>query len=258
MIRNLIRSSGLYVHLKYLRKKFFPSATQQLEKKLIPARLSFYNQFVNVGDICFDVGANIGNRTEIFLALGAKVIAVEPQRQCVQMLKLRFGNKIHLLQVALGMSEASAKMYISETSEISSLSKDWIDSVSKSRFSNSQWTKKETVRISTLDRLIATYGLPRFCKIDVEGYEQEVLMGLSQPIEFISFEYTIPERMGSVAECLAQLSKLGNFECNYTVGEQMELKFPQWVSQETLMKTLIQISNEELFGDVYIHFISIP
>ena len=38
------------------------------------------------------------------------------------------------------------------------------------------------VPATTLDELIAAYGIPAFVKIDVEGMEHEVLAGLSQPV----------------------------------------------------------------------------
>jgi FkbM family methyltransferase len=252
MIKKILRNTGLYVYLQYWRRKYFPTDGQREEQRLLADKLIFYKQFLKPGDLCFDVGANIGNRTEAFLALDAKVVAIEPQSTCTQMLRLRFGNKIKLINMALGEKEANGAMYVSNTSEISSLSKDWIDSVSKSRFKTSKWDKKETVKITTLDKLIASIGLPRFCKIDVEGYEEEVLKGLTQPIEFISFEYTIPERLDSFLNCLSQLSKIGNFDCNYSVGEQMKLEFDIWVSQETLIKKIREISKESLFGDIYV------
>jgi len=42
----------------------------------------------------------------------------------------------------------------------------------------------------TLDAAtIETFGKPFYCKIDVEGWELDVLKGLSQPIPLISFEF---------------------------------------------------------------------
>jgi FkbM family methyltransferase len=257
MFKKILRSTGIYPYLKYWRKKYFPSQTQIEEKNLLGEKILFYKQFIKSGDLCFDVGANIGNRTEAFLALGAAVIAVEPQPECFKMLQLRFGNKIKVVKGALGEKEAEGVMYVSESSEISSLSKDWIDSVSKSRFKTSSWNQRESVKITTMDNLLKAYGMPRFCKIDVEGYEEEVLKGLSQPIECISFEYTIPERLKSISSCLNRLSTIGTYNCNYTIGEQMNFEFQRWVSKSELIDRLTQISSNILFGDIYVRFINI-
>ena len=43
----------------------------------------FYAQFIQPGDLCFDLGAHLGNRANAWLALGAKIVAVEPQPSCV-------------------------------------------------------------------------------------------------------------------------------------------------------------------------------
>ena len=53
--------------------------------------LRFYSRFIHKGDLCFDVGAHMGNRTEIFLKLGANVIAVEPQEDCINQLREKIG-----------------------------------------------------------------------------------------------------------------------------------------------------------------------
>jgi FkbM family methyltransferase len=254
MIRSILKRLGLLVFIKYLRKKYFPSASQLADNRLIPQRLKFYEQFIRKGDLCFDVGANIGNRTEIFLKLGAHVVAVEPQDECAEMLKLRFNNKIQLIQGALGDKEGEEIIFISETSEVSSLSKDWIDTVSQSRFSNVQWDRQKKVSVTTLDNMIKQYGKPKFCKIDVEGYEENVLFGLSSAIPFVSFEYTIPERLNNVAGCLARLSTFGQCSCNFTIGENMKLEYSNWVTSEELLRKLKEISSQAAFGDVYVKF----
>lgn len=52
--------------------------------------LVHYRQFVKSGDLVFDVGANVGNRTAVFLRLGARVVAVEPHASCVAELTNRW------------------------------------------------------------------------------------------------------------------------------------------------------------------------
>jgi hypothetical protein len=38
----------------------------------------FYRRFIRPGDLVFDVGANVGKRSAVFLDLGATVVAIEP------------------------------------------------------------------------------------------------------------------------------------------------------------------------------------
>ena len=50
---------------------------------LIPRRQrplrALYGEFVAPGDLAFDIGAHVGNRTRALVALGCRVVAVEPQ-----------------------------------------------------------------------------------------------------------------------------------------------------------------------------------
>lgn len=64
-------------------RKWFPSAVQkQAEFREVQRKTAFYSSFIKQGDICFDVGANVGNRITPLLHIGAKAAAVEPQQQC--------------------------------------------------------------------------------------------------------------------------------------------------------------------------------
>ena len=109
---------------------------------LLQNMCAFYSQFIKSDELCFDIGANIGNRCEVFLAIGANVLAVEPQRNCILELKKIFesNNKFVLLEKAVGRNEGQAEMFISDTHVLSSLSSHWIESVKKSgRFSTIKW-----------------------------------------------------------------------------------------------------------------------
>ena len=153
--------------------------------------LDFYSQFITKEDLCFDVGANYGNRTEIFLGLGAKVVCIEPQQSCLRKLRRLFQKHkdVIIVDKALGDHEGYGEINICEEEPtISTMSDKW---KYDGRFSNNyKWEKRQQVAITTLENLIALYGLPKFCKIDVEGFEKSVIRGLTTPIPFISFEFT--------------------------------------------------------------------
>lgn len=215
--------------------------------------LAFYSQFVKQGDLCFDVGANLGNRTEVFLALGAKVVAVEPQPDCALQLEIKYeGQGVTTIRKALGKQEGATPMFISNVSPISSLSEEWISSVRNSgRFSMFEWNDGTLIEITTLDALIAQYGKPSFCKIDVEGYEYQVLQGLSQPIEALSFEFT-PEIIEPTVNCISYLNQLGDYCYNISLKESMELSLSEWVDREEILSHLpFHSSDITLFGDIY-------
>jgi FkbM family methyltransferase len=217
--------------------------------------LEFYRGFVSAGDVVFDVGANIGNRVKILLRLGARVVAVEPQRECAKVLRAVFGRdpQFVLVEKALGAAEGQAEIMISDANTISSLSREWMDAVVDSgRFGDQRWDRTQPVALTTLDRLIEQYGDPAFVKIDVEGFEYEVVKGLSRPVAALSLEFT-PEVSDSTFRCLEHLERLGEIRSNYSVGESMRLALEQWVPRSELVGILSTLKEDhQMFGDVYV------
>ena len=131
LIRSFLRKIGLY------------SLAITIENKIITIfkkgdRIKFYSQFVKNGNLVFDVGANEGNRTDIYLSIGAKVVAVEPQKDCYTKLEQRFGNKIELIKKGLGEKEETKTLYISDTNLISSFNAEHIEEMKKDRFISSE------------------------------------------------------------------------------------------------------------------------
>lgn len=195
--------------------------------------------FIQSGDLVFDVGANIGNKAELYLSLGAKVVCVEPQPNLVKTLSDRFNNNPNIYIENIGLSDKKGILDLSVCSvanTISTFSEEW---VTRSRFSSSYvWDHKIQVGVDTLDSLISKYGLPRFCKIDVENYEHIVLQGLNQKIQCISLEFAIETLQSNTQKCLDRLVSLGFSEFNFTLGVANRLILDKWVDSVELIKEL--------------------
>ncbi len=216
-------------------------------------KINFYSLFVKENSLCFDVGANIGNRVEPLLALKARVVAIEPQENCIIELERQFGDQIQIVKMGLGASVGIADFHISDASTLSSFSKDWIQSVQEDRFKNYSWKSEIKVPITTLDKLIELYGIPEFIKIDVEGYELEVLKGLSMPIRTISFEYTVPELLQSAKRGIEIIQNINPMiECNFSPDESMRLYFKQWLTPHEMLEFIDTTSFiDTTYGDIY-------
>ena len=220
------------------------------------AMLEFYRQFIPPGGLCFDVGANLGNRVKVFRKLGAKVIAVEPQTECARVLRsfYRHDPNVEVAETALGEGEGTAEMLISNAPTLSSMSREFIDAVQASgRFAAGyHWETKQLVPVTTLDRLIDKWGAPAFIKIDVEGSEYQVLKGLTRPVHALSIEF-VPERLSPTFQAFEHLNRLGPIQLNYCLGENLSFCSPRWLGVEEMAGTLSRVDPAS-FGDVYIRF----
>jgi hypothetical protein len=158
------------------------------------------------------------------------------------------------VEKAVGATQGTSELILSDSHTISSMSKDWIAAVKASgRFANHQWGRSVIVPVTTLDQLIRDYGMPDFCKIDVEGFESQVLKGLSNSIPALSFEFT-PEYFNSCLECIDHLLRLGYTEFNYSIGESMALTIEKWVDSARLTDLLMKLDSKSV-GDVYVRLI---
>ncbi|MDD5659948.1 MAG: FkbM family methyltransferase [Actinomycetota bacterium] len=247
-IYNFIYSISLYLTTIINRRKLF----------------KLFSQFVKKDDLCFDIGANLGSRSEALLRLGARVVAVEPQSVCMKKLEKKYCNnkKISLVQKAVSDKIGEEEMITSNSHTVSSMSREWISSVKSSDMffvstSAFQWQKTIKVQATTMDELIKQFGKPAFCKIDVEGYEYEVLKGLTQPIGIISFEFTPTNEFINLAiKTIRHLSSIGKIEFNYSLGETMKLVLNDWITPEEMSAIIKSILNKTSFsGDIYARFI---
>jgi len=221
--------------------------------KLRRARV-FYRQFIGAGDLCFDIGAHLGDRTAHFLKLGARVVAVEPQPLLLAALRRRFGHdpRVTLVAAALGAASGRAQLAVDPMNPtVASLSSEFVREAGRSRgFRRTNWRERIEVEVTTLDALIAVHGNPAFCKIDVEGFEHAVLQGLTQALPGLSIEY-LPAALDPTLIAIAHLNELGSYRFNRSRGETMQLAVPRWLGAAEMAAELKRIPPEEGAGDVY-------
>ena len=218
-------------------------------------QLDFYSQFIKKGDLVFDVGANVGSRSKLFLNLGAKVVAFEPQLELSEHLTqhLSLHKNFSLMPIGLGANPSIVKLNISDAHVLSSMSNRWIESTKQSgRFSSYNWDKSIDVKVDTLDNMFAKFGVPKFVKIDVEGYELEVLKGLSTSIKFLSLEFTA-EDIEESFHCMDYLNSLGSYTYKISLGESFIFKKNNWESPSSFKRKINQLikENNKLWGDIY-------
>jgi FkbM family methyltransferase len=224
-LKSAIKHSGLYPLARHWYRRTAPSARRERA-----ALRRFYGQLIEPGDLCFDIGANVGQTTEALVDCGARVIAVEPNPQCIPILRWQFGRdpRVTLVQKAIGAAGGSVTLNFRGTESTASVLADW-------PFGNNE---SQTVELTTLDDLISQFGRPRLCKVDVEGYEVEVFKGLSQAIPIIDFEIH-PGALHWAREVLKRLSTIGRITAaDIAAQHHGGWIFPDWVGLEEFHRRL--------------------
>ncbi|SON57616.1 methyltransferase, FkbM family [Hartmannibacter diazotrophicus] len=213
----------------------------------------FYRDLLGTGDLAFDIGAHVGNRSQLLIEQGFRVVAVEPQALFHDYLKRHLPEaRATVLKLAVGAESGTAELAVSSRHPtVSTLSEAWREKVAVSDgFAGVTWDRCESVRVTTLDALIADHGLPEFCKIDVEGMEAEILKGLSQPIPLLAVEY-LSAAPQVARDCLRELDRLGQYEFNAVAGESHRFVRGDWVGAGDAPAFLDDLLSAGRSGDLY-------
>lgn len=219
-----------------------------------------FESFIGYNSLVFDVGSNMGDKSEVFLNLGADVVGFEPQYECFSSSIERFltNSKFRCENIALDQKVGESTMFIASYHTISSMSLEFINESKKERFTDFNWDNQRIVRTDTIENMIIRYGRPDFIKIDVEGYELNVLKGLKSSINMISVEFN-PELCKNTIDSIEYIDKLNNNKTlfNYGYRNDEHFKYNEWQTKESIIQYLRSVNDFKFeFGDVYCKKIS--
>jgi FkbM family methyltransferase len=209
-----------------------------------------YRQFARRGDLVFDIGAHVGNRSRALASLGCRVVALEPQPLFASLLRTLFSrsSRVEVVEAAVASTPGEAWLSVSErTPTVSTLASDWREArAQEPGFGGVDWNRRLPVRTVTLDELVARFGAPSFVKIDVAG--------LTRAVPALSFEY-LPSALDQVAACVDRLAALAGsdsvYRFNWSVGETYALASGEWVDGAGLVAALASGGVAARSGDVY-------
>jgi FkbM family methyltransferase len=198
MFNKIIHKFALYLHILhrdiYSRYKVNSLDTSP-EKMLTSLERTFYLELYpflrEKNTIFYDIGAAQGTVSSCLAKLPniSEVYAFEPNPELYQKLLLNVGedSKIFCHNVALGSVDGSISLNISDRSHSSSILP--IASLHVDQFPGSDFRKKVDVQIFRLDNYVSQKQLPmpNLIKIDVQGYELNILNGAVDTIRHAKY-----------------------------------------------------------------------
>jgi FkbM family methyltransferase len=133
---------------------------------------------IKEGDVIVDIGANIGYyalQEARLVGDKGRVYAIEPVPENVELLKknieLNNYSNIEVFQLAVGAVNKTDYVYISNCRNTASMIKTQAS------------IDRASVQVTTLDKFLENKPSPNLIRMDVEGYEVEIVKGMTKLLE---------------------------------------------------------------------------
>ena len=215
---------------------------------------NFYAPFVQPGFLVFDIGANTGAYADVLESLGATVIAVEPNADCVRHIEITYrGRRIVPILAAAGSKNGLLQINMSDKfDDMSTVSSDWVAADLDRRGPDAVkiWNRRVTVPCITLDSLIATFGMPHYIKIDIEGYESSVLDGLSAQPLLLSFEFQSFDPEGALRCLRKPVFDPAVSSFNITDEKASRFELSSWTDRAGMERIMAGL--KDTYRDIYV------
>lgn len=156
-------------------------------------------------NLIYDVGAHNGDDTAYYLRRGFRVVAIEASPVMAAALKTRFSKEIDdgcLILLNIGVAEKEGELEFWVCDDVSEWSSFILGAASRSGARH----HSVTIEARRFSSILSQYGVPFYCKIDIEGHDQMCLAALdkSDPPQFVSTEMNLVTS-GEAIELLYEL-----------------------------------------------------
>lgn len=128
----------------------------------------------NINDrLIYDVGAHHGEDTEFYLKKGFDVVAIDAVPDNCRLIGEKLssyvaGNRLRILNCAISDSSEPISFYVNDDVSVwSTANKSWVERNNALR--PGQKIREIRVNAEKLANIVAKFGVPLYCKIDIEG-----------------------------------------------------------------------------------------
>src|SRR5260370_15395757 len=144
--------------------------------------------------LIYGVGVHKGEDTEVYLKKGFRVVAIEAMPEFCESISNRFSEYVKsgalsVVNLAVSNSPGDISFYVDDrVSEWGTTNEDWSE---RNKNFGAGVGRALTIRAAKLADILKEHGIPRYCKIDIEGNDLEALASLenlSELPQFVSIE----------------------------------------------------------------------